>query len=119
MDAGITGPRRSIMARRAALAAIVALLAFVPLTPGTAVPASYAGFGDTGWNFEDKRICCQSAVSLAQSESIRLCERAGGDARLFPAGNTKGTRGLCDWDGKGNGFNRVYRCIARTDVHCH
>jgi hypothetical protein len=91
---------------------LAALAAVVIATPAFAV--EYQGYGDTGWNWYDKRECCEEAVFLAQDDSVRQCQNAGGVAKV----RTGSTRGLCDWDARGDGLNRVYRCTASTAVYC-
>ena len=92
-----------------------AALAWVVLLAATpALATSYKGWGDTGWNFYDKRECCEEAVWLAQEDSIRLCEMAGGNAKV----RSGSTRGLCDWDARGGTRDRVYRCTANAEVYC-
>lgn len=81
-------------------------------TPAAAT--SYEGWGDTGWNWYDKRDCCEEAVWLAQEDSIGMCENAGGHAKV----RSGSTRGLCDWDARGSGRDRLYRCTAKTSVYC-
>ncbi len=90
---------------------------FVLATVLTAVPAladSHKGWGDTGWNHDNKRDCCEDAIWLAQEDSMNLCEMAGGHPKV-PSGSS---RGLCDWDARGSGRDRVYRCVGRADVYC-
>ena len=93
-------------------AAAVAWVVLLAATP--ALATSYKGWGDTGWNFYDKRECCEEAVWLAQEDSIRLCEMAGGNAKV----RSGSTRGLCDWDARGDARDRVYRCTANAEVYC-
>jgi hypothetical protein len=95
---------------RRVLAAIV--MATAVATPSFAV--EYQGYGDTGWNWYDKRDCCEEAVALAQDHSILQCENAGGTAKI----RSGSSRGLCDWDARGDGFDRIYRCTASTAVYC-
>jgi len=101
----------SFLSPRPALALAISLLASV-LTASSAL--AYQGWGDTGWNWYDKRDCCEEAVWLAQEASIRACEDAGGTAKV----RSGSTRGLCDWDARGDGRDRLYRCTADTDVLC-
>ena len=93
-----------------------ALLAFATVVSAAAPAAagSYKGWGDTGWSFDNKRDCCEEAVWLAQEDSIARCERTGGWAKVCSGS----TRGLCDWDARGNGDNRVYRCTAEASLYC-
>ena len=103
---------RPRVARSAAL-----LIAIAASSLGGAMPAhagSYYGWGDTGWAFYDKRECCEEAVWLAQEESISLCENAGGHAKV----RSGSTRGMCDWDARGDSRDRVYRCTAKANVLC-
>lgn len=93
----------------------VSVLASLVLAASPAGAESYKGFGDTGWSFSNKRDCCEEAVWLAQDDSIALCEYSGGRARV----RSGSTRGMCDWDSRGSGSNRVYRCTATADVYCH
>ncbi|MFN2427919.1 MAG: hypothetical protein ABR587_15900 [Candidatus Binatia bacterium] len=93
--------------------AAVAAVAFAAIA-SPAFAASYQGWGDTGWTHYDKRECCEDAVWLAQENSILLCENAGGSAKV----RSGSTRGLCDWDARGSGSDRVYRCTADTSVLC-
>ena len=93
-----------------------ALLIF-GMVAGLATPAfatEYAGYGDTGWNWYDKRACCEEAVFLAQDDSFRQCQAAGGAPKV--RGGSQ--RGLCDWDARGDLDDRVYRCQAKTSVYC-
>lgn len=118
MDAAVH--KRVNVTIRFIIAAIVAAIwAFAPLIPTTPASAvSYSGFGDTGWTNANKRDCCRSALALAEQDSIYHCAFAGGEAKLYPPANRKGTRGDCEWDGRGDGMNRVYRCTAKTDIYC-
>lgn len=105
----------AIVARsRASLVAAVAvaLIASALVTP--ALATSYKGWGDTGWNFYDKRDCCEEAVWLAQEDSMIQCENAGGAPKV----RSGSTRGLCDWDARGGTADRIYRCTATADVYC-
>ena len=86
----------------------------VVLASGPAFAESYQGWGDTGWNHDNKRDCCEDAIWLAQDDSMALCEMSGGHPKV-PSGSA---RGLCDWDTRGSGRDRVYRCTARADVYC-
>jgi len=88
---------------------LAATLAAVP-----ALATEYKGWGDTGWNWYDKRGCCEEAVWLAQEDSIGQCENAGGTAKV----RSGSTRGLCDWDARGDARDRIYRCTANTSVYC-
>ena len=95
--------------------AIVFLAGVVPVLMARSVLAeSYQGWGDTGWEFDNKRDCCEEAVWLAQEDSARLCEMSGGHPRI----RSGSARGLCDWDSRGSGYDRLYRCTARADVYC-
>lgn len=96
------------------LAIAMAVLAGQAMAPAAASASSYGGWGDTGWNHYDKRECCEDAVWLAQEDGIMRCEATGGVARV----RSGTTRGLCDWDARGSGRDRVYRCTAKTDVYC-
>jgi hypothetical protein len=92
-------------------------LLMVGMLAGLASPAfatEYQGYGDTGWNWYDKRDCCEEAVFLAQDDSFRQCENAGGAPKV----RSGSQRGLCDWDARGDGMDRVYRCQAKTSVYC-
>lgn len=93
----------------------VAVLAAVLLWSQVPAAASdYTGWGDTGWNHDNKRDCCEDAVWLAQEDSIRRCELTGGQARV-----RSGTmRGFCDWEARGDRRNEVFRCKADTKVEC-
>lgn len=88
------------------------LAAILLATPAWAV--EYQGYGDTGWTRYDKRECCEEAVLLAQDDSMRQCENAGGVPKI----RSGSSRGLCDWDARGDGYDRVYRCTASTAVYC-
>ena len=92
----------------------VSAVAMLLLAGAAAMAASYHGFGDTGWDFENKRDCCEEAVWLAQEDSMRLCEMAGGHPKV----RSGSTRGICDWDARGSGRDRLYRCTAKADVYC-
>ncbi len=102
--------RRRIPQLVAIAVACGALLAATP----PAGAESYQGWGDTGWSFDNKRDCCDEAVWLAQDDSARLCEMSGGHPRI----RSGSSHGLCDWDSRGSGRERVYRCTARTEVYC-
>jgi hypothetical protein len=99
----------STLVRLAAAISVAALLGAAPALAG-----SYYGYGDTGWDFYDKRECCEEAVWLAQENSMQLCENAGGEPKV-PSGST---RGLCDTDSRGSGRDRIYRCTAKANVYC-
>jgi hypothetical protein len=110
-----SSPDRRTLSRepRAFVALLLVAAAFV-LAPVVAAAATYEGYGDTGWYFDNKRDCCEEAVWLAQDNAIGACEAAGGVARV-----SSGTaRGSCSSDARGNSSNRVYRCTARTRVNC-
>jgi len=101
--------------RLAAFGAALAALTLAQISaPATALATSYGGWGDTGWNHYDKRECCEDAVWLAQEDGILSCEAAGGSAKV----RSGTTRGVCDWDARGSGRDRVYRCTAKADVYC-
>lgn len=108
--------RSSAVFAPSALLVLPSLLALLALlaAPGLAEAASYKGWGDTGWNFDNKRDCCEEAVWLAQEDSIRQCLDAGGRPKV----RSGSTRGLCDWDAEGSSFDRVYRCTANSEVYC-
>lgn len=93
---------------------VLAAALLVATSATTALATSYEGYGDTGWTFDNKRDCCEEAVWLAQEDSIRRCEEAGGVPRV----RSGSTRGLCDWDARGDSWNRVYRCTATSSVYC-
>ena len=40
------------------------------------------------------------------------------DAGGAPKVRSGSTRGLCDWDARGDGNDRIYRCTATADVYC-
>jgi hypothetical protein len=82
--------------------------------PAPALAEYFAGYGDTGWSFDNKRDCCDEAIALAQDHSMLLCENAGGHARV----RSGSRRGNCESDARGNGRHRIYRCTARADVYC-
>ncbi|MBI5507049.1 MAG: hypothetical protein HY899_19855 [Deltaproteobacteria bacterium] len=96
------------------VAALAVLAAGHALAPATALASSFGGWGDTGWSHYDKRECCEDAVWLAQDDAAARCEASGGVPRI----RSGTTRGLCDWDARGGGSDRVYRCTAKTDVYC-
>src|SRR4051812_8698090 len=96
------------------LVAAAAVTTILFLTPAAAPATEYKGWGDTGWSFDNKRDCCEEAVWLAQDDRIGQCESAGGHAKV----RSGTTRGLCDWDARGGGRDRVYRCTANTAVYC-
>lgn len=102
--------------RRAALLAAGAALfgAATFLAPASGEAATYEGYGDTGWGFDNKRDCCEEAVWLAQDNAAASCEDAGGQPKV----RSGSARGSCDWDADGDAFNRVYRCKARARVDC-
>jgi len=83
-------------------------------TASPAMATSYKGWGDTGWTHDNKRDCCEDAVWLAQDDGAYQCETAGG----VPKVRSGSARGLCDWDARGDGRNRVYRCTADAEVYC-
>jgi hypothetical protein len=103
-----TGERVSFFVIRSVAA--VALL----LAASTAGASNYQGYGDTGWTHDNKRDCCDDAGWLAQDESAWQCEQVGGHPKI-PSGSV---RAHCDWDSRGSGRDRVYRCTATTSVYC-
>lgn len=92
----------------------VTIVAIVTGLAGPAFATEYAGYGDTGWNWYDKRDCCEEAVLLAQDDSFRQCENAGGAPKV----RSGSQRGLCDWDARGGTNDRIYRCQAKSSVYC-
>ena len=106
--------RSPVFHRSALVLAAVLTGAFLLGEAATALAASYYGYGDTGWTHVNKRDCCEDAGWLAQDDSAWQCETAGGHPRI--AGGS--VRADCDWDTRGTGRNRVYRCTARANVYC-
>jgi hypothetical protein len=103
---------RSARARRVTL--LLGALALCLAAAAPAMAGSYQGYGDTGWTHDNKRDCCDDAGWLAQDDSAYRCESAGGHPKI-----TSGTiRAVCDWDARGAGRDRIYRCTASTTVHC-
>ncbi len=94
--------------------ALALLVAGLTLAPTATLASSFGGWGDTGWSHYDKRECCEDAVWLAQEDGIERCEASGGSAKV----RSGTTRGVCDWDARGGGRDRIYRCTAKTDVYC-
>jgi hypothetical protein len=85
----------------------------VPVFAGA---ASYVGYGDTGFGFSNKGECCEEAVYIAQENSARDCERAGGYADF----RRSSARGRCDWSTKRGADGRpVFRCTASAQVRCN
>lgn len=93
-------------------AALVA--ATVLLAPAVCSATSFEGYGETGWDYDNKRDCCDDAVYFAQDHAIASCQDSGGQARIRQGSS----RGSCDWDARGPSYDRVYRCTARTRVDC-
>lgn len=117
MRASAPSPFPSSRPGTATTARILALCASVVLLGGLAAPAcaaTYYGWGDTGWTFDNKRDCCDEAVWLAQDQAAAACEAAGGRPRM----RSGTSRGTCDWDARGGTFDRVYRCTARSSADC-
>lgn len=108
-----TAPHRRILPVLGA-AALCCATAVVLFTPVSAVAGSYQGYGDTGWTHGNKRDCCDDAGWLAQDESALACEEAGGTPKI----SSGSVRAVCDWDARGSGRDRVYRCTARASVYC-
>lgn len=103
------GPSRAREALGAAL-----LAAGVLLAPSACLATSFEGYGETGWDYDNKRDCCDDAVYFAQDHAIASCEQSGGQARI----RSGSARGSCDWDARGASYERVYRCTARSRVDC-
>ena len=97
------------------LMAAVVIAALVVAVPGLAVAASYTGYGETAFEFSSKAECCERAVTLAQQNSARNCERSGGYADY----RRTSARGRCSWKTKrGSGGRSIYGCTATATVPC-
>ncbi len=93
---------------------VIMTVALVALA-ATVHAGSYPGYGDTGYNYNSKRVCCDAAVELAREHSMAACQRAGGWPRPKPGVS----RGMCNWDRRQDGSGRVwYSCKANTSVRC-
>ena len=93
------------------LALTIALVA----APIAALAGSYTGRGETDWGYTNKGYCCEDAVTFAQEDSARACERAGG----YPEIRGSSARGRCDWDIKRTrDGGTIYRCTATASVYC-
>ena len=100
------------LAARAAMLAVVLLLGYA-----AGVRASeYPGWGDTGWVYASKPVCCNSAIGIATQYSEQACMTTGGRPSAFDGG---GQRGSCTWqytqDADGNVLNR---CYGEASVWC-
>ena len=113
MNIAPTNRRPSVLRARLPLGAAL-LAAAVLLTPAVGLATSFEGYGETGWDYDNKRDCCDDAVYFAQDHAIAYCEESGGQARV----RSGSARGSCDWDARGASYDRVYRCTARTRVDC-
>jgi hypothetical protein len=107
-------PRIRATVPRCRIHSIALLAALLLWSPLPAAASDYTGWGDTGWKHDNKRDCCEDAVWLAQEDSIRRCELAGGQARV-PSGTM---RGFCDWEARGDRRDEVFRCKAEAKVAC-
>ena len=91
-------------------------LALLLAVPAAAFAGSYTGRGETDWGYTNKAYCCEDAVTFAQADSARACERAGG----YPEYRRSSARGRCDWDIKRtHDGGTIYRCTATASVYCN
>jgi hypothetical protein len=89
---------------------VVALVVSVP-----AVAAQYPGWSDTGYNYYNKRDCCDAAIALAQEDSAVRCAASGGVPR--PRAGVR--RGSCDSEWTTDAWGRrVFRCVSESVVWC-
>ena len=85
------------------------------LLASAAGATNFTGYGETGWNYDNKGYCCEDALQAAQDHGASSCEASGGHANI--RGNS--VRGRCDWEtSRGRDGGRVYRCTATASVSC-
>jgi hypothetical protein len=95
----------------------LAVLAASLLLAGNARASGYEGWGDTGWNWLNKRDCCNEAIAFATQDSMDRCLRSGGRPRSLKGG---GQRGNCRWEWMQDEQTGevVYHCVASASVWC-
>jgi hypothetical protein len=89
---------------------------FVVLLAATVAPADeYPGQAKTGFQYANRRECCDAALALAQRDSAAVCERAGG----VPKPPAVTARGRCDPEQRrGADGLPVFACTATVNVPC-
>lgn len=107
-----TFPAARGLGRRLAFGALLLGVAVV-FSPSPSGATQFQGYARTGWDYDNKRDCCDDAVAMAQDNAADSCEAAGGRVRRFGS-----ARGNCNWDADGNGYDRAYQCEAKASVDC-
>jgi len=106
--------RRSNILTAERILLFASITAALLAVPATAQASSYTGYADTGFAYSNKARCCEDAVAMAQEDSARQCEIAGG----YPDFRRTSARGRCDWSTRRGREGTIFRCTASASVSC-
>lgn len=81
---------------------------------GGASASTSIGYGETDYEYANRRECCEAASLAAQDAGASQCRARGGYPTL-----SRNVRGFCDTrtgrDGRGRA---IYACTSKVTVNC-
>jgi hypothetical protein len=88
--------------------------AMLVLAPGIALAGPVTGYGETDYEFTNRRDCCQASSLAAQDDGATKCRARGG---VTTPGRS--VRGSCETTTGRDGHGRpIHACESQVKVDC-
>lgn len=94
--------------------ACIFVAAVLLCSSGEAAASMVAGYGETDYEFSNRRECCEVAAILGQDDGAAKCRTRGGQPQL-----SRSVRGSCKTNTGRDGRGRpIYACSSTVKVNC-
>jgi hypothetical protein len=92
-----------------------AIIAVLLVSTGAAAAAETArGYGETDYEFSNRRECCEAALLAARGDGTTKCRTRGGNPRI-----ESNLRGHCETSTGRDGRDQpIHACRSEVEVNC-